>query len=110
LRSATIATRLTEHDDVVKSLLRGAPHLGLALGPASARAGPGPSCLINLVYSWGICDGPLWRAPLSTETVRITSLSNAVAEQRALRVLTWFLTCVDISARSAKAASDPALP
>jgi len=32
---------LTEHDDVIKSLLRGAPHLGLALGPASARAGPG---------------------------------------------------------------------
>jgi len=34
-------TRLTEHDDVIKSLLRGAPCLGLALGPASARAGPG---------------------------------------------------------------------
>jgi len=25
---------LTEHDDVIKSLLRGAPRLGLALGPA----------------------------------------------------------------------------
>jgi len=24
---------LTEHDDVIKSLLRGAPRLGLALGP-----------------------------------------------------------------------------
>jgi len=31
---------LTEHDAVVKSLLRGAPRPGLALGPASARAGP----------------------------------------------------------------------
>ena len=28
-------------DDVIKSLLRGAPRPGLALGPASARAGPG---------------------------------------------------------------------
>jgi len=34
LRSTTIVTRLTEHDDVIKSLLRGAPRLGLALGPA----------------------------------------------------------------------------
>jgi len=33
--STTIVTRLTEHDDVIKSLLRGAPRLGLALGPAS---------------------------------------------------------------------------
>jgi len=31
---------LTEHDDVIKSLLRGAPRLGLALGLASVRAGP----------------------------------------------------------------------
>jgi len=31
---------LTEHDDVIKSLLRGTPRLGLALGPAPARAGP----------------------------------------------------------------------
>jgi len=31
---------LTERDDVTKSLLRVAPRLGLALGPASARAGP----------------------------------------------------------------------
>jgi len=31
---------LTEHDDVIKLLLSGAPRLGLALGPASARAGP----------------------------------------------------------------------
>jgi len=29
-----------EHDDVIKSLLRGIPCLGLALGPASARASP----------------------------------------------------------------------
>jgi len=35
-----MVTRLTEHDDVIKSLLRGAPRLGLALGPAPARAGP----------------------------------------------------------------------
>jgi len=33
-------TRLTEHDDVIKPLLRGAPRLGLALGPAPARADP----------------------------------------------------------------------
>jgi len=33
LRSTTIVTRLTEHDDVIKSLLRRAPHLGPA-GPA----------------------------------------------------------------------------
>jgi len=36
----TIVTQLTEHDDVIKSLLRGAPRLGLALAPAPARAGP----------------------------------------------------------------------
>ena len=35
--STTIATRLTEHEDDIKSLFRGAPHLGLALGPARAR-------------------------------------------------------------------------
>jgi len=39
LRCTTIVTRLTAHDDVIKALLRGAPLLGLALGPASARAG-----------------------------------------------------------------------
>ena len=31
---ATIVTRLTEHDDVMKSLLRGAPRPSLALGHA----------------------------------------------------------------------------
>jgi len=40
MRPTTIVTRLTKHDDAVKSLLRGAPRLGLALGPASARTGP----------------------------------------------------------------------
>ena len=40
LRSTTIVIRLTEHDDVIKSLLRGAPRLGLALSPALARACP----------------------------------------------------------------------
>jgi len=35
-----IVTRLTEHDDITKSLLRGVPRLGLALDPASARAVP----------------------------------------------------------------------
>ena len=39
LRSTTIVTRLTEHDEVIKSLLRGAPRLGLALGLGPARAG-----------------------------------------------------------------------
>jgi len=33
LRSTTIVTWLTEHDDVTKSLLRGAPRLGFTLGP-----------------------------------------------------------------------------
>jgi len=32
---------LIEHDDVITPLLRGASLLGLALGPAPARAGPG---------------------------------------------------------------------
>jgi len=40
LRSTTIVTRLTEPDDVIKSLLRRTPRLGLALVPASAGAGP----------------------------------------------------------------------
>jgi len=31
--------RLTEHDDVITPLLRWAPRLGLALGPALAKAG-----------------------------------------------------------------------
>jgi len=31
---------LTEHDGVITLLLRGAPALGLALGPALASAGP----------------------------------------------------------------------
>jgi len=40
LRSTTVVIRLTEHDDVIKQLIRGAPRLGLALGSAPARAGP----------------------------------------------------------------------
>jgi len=32
---------LTEHKDVITPLLREAPRLGFALGPALARAGPG---------------------------------------------------------------------
>ena len=43
LCSTAIVTRLTEHHDVIKSLLRGAPRPGLALDPASPRAGPGTS-------------------------------------------------------------------
>ena len=39
--------RLTEHDDIMKLLLRGAPRLGLALGPASAGAGPVRNCKKN---------------------------------------------------------------
>jgi len=39
LRSIIVVTRLTEHDDVIKPLLREAPHLGLALGPTSVKAG-----------------------------------------------------------------------
>jgi len=35
--------QLTEHDDAIILLLRGAPRLSLALGPALARAGPGHS-------------------------------------------------------------------
>jgi len=46
-------TRLTEHDDVIKSLLRGAPRLGLALGPA-------PRCCIGP----RTCKGrPWWWTP-----------------------------------------------
>jgi len=41
-----------EHDDVIKSLLRGALRLGLALGPASARAGPAHR--YNQIDSWTI--------------------------------------------------------
>jgi len=32
--------RLADHDDVIAPLVRGAPRLGLALGPTPARAGP----------------------------------------------------------------------
>ena len=39
-----VLTRLTEHDGVISPLLRGAPRLGLALGPALARAGPDCRC------------------------------------------------------------------
>jgi len=35
-----VIVRLTEQDDVITPLLRGAPRLGLALGPALAKAGP----------------------------------------------------------------------
>jgi len=42
---------LTEHDDVIKSLLRGVPRLGLALGPATARAGPGNNLFSAFVKS-----------------------------------------------------------
>jgi len=48
LRSTTIVTWLTEYDDVIKPLLRGAPHLGLALGPAPARASPVGSAHQNI--------------------------------------------------------------
>ena len=34
-----VLTRLNKHDDVITPLLRGAPCLSLALGPATARAG-----------------------------------------------------------------------
>jgi len=50
LRSTTIITRLTEHDDVIQSLFRGAPRLGLALGPSPARAGPDYRFYCNLGY------------------------------------------------------------
>jgi len=36
-----VIVRLTDHDDVRTQLVRGAPRLGLALGSAPARAGPG---------------------------------------------------------------------
>jgi len=36
-----VIARLTDHDGVITPLVRGAPRLGLALGPAPARAGPG---------------------------------------------------------------------
>jgi len=46
-----IVARLTEHDDVIKPLLRGAPRLSLALGPAPARAGPGVTFHENVKLS-----------------------------------------------------------
>jgi len=36
---------LTEHNDIITTVLRGAQHLGFALGPALARAGSGCSTL-----------------------------------------------------------------
>jgi len=57
----TIVTPLTVHDGVIKSLLRGAPCLDLALGPASARAGPDQgSAWVGLYFL--TCDFPvlLW--------------------------------------------------
>jgi len=56
-----IVERLTEHDDVITKLLRGAPRLGLALGPASVTAGPdsiGSShttcCKPDKIYKLGV--------------------------------------------------------
>jgi len=51
---------LTEHDDVIESLLRGAPRLDLALGPTSARTGPAHSpwasnCKLNLIETLQSC-------------------------------------------------------
>jgi len=45
-------TRLTEHDDVITPLLRWAPRLGLALGPALATCQLRP-CLKLLSFTWG---------------------------------------------------------
>jgi len=59
-----IVIRLTEHDDVIKSLLRGAPRLGLALGPASASICPasaGAACHICLLCnSTKSCQNSFW--------------------------------------------------
>jgi len=44
LRSTTIVTRLTKYDDAIKSLLRGAPRLGLGLSPAAT------SCIGPRIY------------------------------------------------------------
>jgi len=41
---------LTEHDDVTKSLLRGVPRPGLALGPTPARAGAGDADAKLVLY------------------------------------------------------------
>jgi len=42
---------LTEHDDIMTPLLRGSPRLGLALGPAPARAGPAFTSRLSEVMS-----------------------------------------------------------
>jgi len=60
--------QLTEHDDVIKPLLRGAPRLGLALGPAPERAGPENIQLENLlnfknVRPWPLKNSPIGRVP-----------------------------------------------
>jgi len=62
LRSTTIVTRLTERDDVIKSLLREAPRLGLALGPAP-RSCIGPRAE---VLRWALhLLGPALAAPFN---------------------------------------------
>jgi len=76
LRSTTIVTRLTEHDDVIKSLLRGAPRLGLALGPSSARAGPaceGSFSKLKLIKNY-------LRSGMST--LRLRNLATLSVEQQ----------------------------
>ena len=47
-----IVTRLAEHDDVIKSLLRGAPRPGLASGPAPAGASPVHDATRPERYMW----------------------------------------------------------
>jgi len=79
LRSTMILTRLTEHDDVIKSLLRGAPRLGLALGPAPARAGPG------------------YRQPIDRWSIFLHSHTNADEpgpDRQATSSLVLFLGCM----------------
>jgi len=50
--SKKVVARLTEHDDVITRLLKGAPRLSLALGPAHARAGSGCACLVHKIWGY----------------------------------------------------------
>jgi len=50
LRSTTIVTWLTEYDDIIKPLLRGAPRLGLAL--ALHLLGPALLAVYTKIFSF----------------------------------------------------------
>ena len=74
--------QLTEHDDVITPLLRGASHLGFVLGPAPARAGPDchPRQLPpKTIATQNICHlGQLPSGPLPPRIMRFTNHIQAI--------------------------------